>query len=488
MNRHTRSLLALAVTAGVAMSVSPVPSTVPVLTSGSAVVSAASPGAAFVPVTPCRLLDTRQGGGARVAPESTIRLQVTGRCGVSATSRAASVTVTATDASTGGFVTLFAAGSARPNASNVNFRAGPAVANSAVVVARCVRSDRDLRVGTRPCDHRRRRGVRRHGRSGGGRPFHPAGALPLDRHQNGRRGGIRGPRPATPIAGARRCIGPRDQCDADRCVRADVRDRAPRGHGAPQFQHREHRPDRTRADRDDLRSRDAIRGDHSPIASANVIVDIVGWFTGPAATPSTDGLFVATPPTRVWDSRTALDPLHAGGTLERQLTPTSVGPVAAAVVNVTAIDATRPGYLTAYPAGTPQPYVSMLNATWRDPQASMTVVSTTARGASFFASAGMHVLVDVAGYFTGPFAAAIEPVRGEHRADGRRVGPVRGRLGAVRDPLERPDRVVARCEHRPQPRIVPAVDRRVVSWERGLHADDRGHRGGDHNPECSTPW
>ena len=143
-----------------------------------------------------------------------------------------------------------------------------------------------------------------------------------------------------------------------------------------------------------------------------MIVDILGWFTGPAATPSTDGLFVATPPTRVWDSRTTLDPLHAGGTLERQLTPTAVGPVAGAVVNVTAIDAIRPGYLTAYPAGTPQPYVSMLNATWRDPQASMTVVSTTARGASFFASAGMHVLVDVAGYFTGPFATAIEPVRG----------------------------------------------------------------------------
>ena len=45
----------------------------------------------------------------------------------------------------------------------------------------------------------------------------------------------------------------------------------------------------------------------------------------------------------------------------------STQPAAAVLANVTAIDSTAPGYVSAYPAGTPQPYVSMLNVTWREP-------------------------------------------------------------------------------------------------------------------------
>ena len=95
--------------------------------------TAAASGAFLTSVTPCRLLDTRQGAGTPVAAGATIKVQVAGRCGVSAGGRAVSVTVTATDASSPGFVTLTAAGSTRPNVSNVNFRPNSAVANSAVV-------------------------------------------------------------------------------------------------------------------------------------------------------------------------------------------------------------------------------------------------------------------------------------------------------------------------------------------------------------------
>jgi hypothetical protein len=146
-------------------------------------------------------------------------------------------------------------------------------------------------------------------------------------------------------------------------------------------------------------------------APANVIVDVIGWFTGPSSPASTEGLFVVQPPARVWDSRTTADPLHAGGTVERQLVQQ---PAAAVLANVTAIDSTAPGYVSAYPAGTGRPSVSMLNMTWRSPVASMTIASNSTRGVSFFASVGTNVLVDVAGYFTGsPSAPVAQPLSTE---------------------------------------------------------------------------
>ncbi|HEU0042107.1 MAG TPA: hypothetical protein VFQ15_07145, partial [Jiangellaceae bacterium] len=139
-------------------------------------------------------------------------------------------------------------------------------------------------------------------------------------------------------------------------------------------------------------------------APSNVIVDVVGWFTGPSARPGSDGLFVADGPRRMWDSRSTNDPLHAGGTAERSLT---AAPAAAAVINVTAVDATAPGFVSAFPAGMTRPEVSMLNVAWRSPLASMSVVPLSSRGAAFYASVGVHMVVDVAGWFLGaPVATA----------------------------------------------------------------------------------
>ena len=129
-----------------------------------------------------------------------------------------------------------------------------------------------------------------------------------------------------------------------------------------------------------------------------MIVDVVGWFTGPSSSPGSDGLFVADGPRRVWDSRSTNDPLHPGGTAERSLVTV---PAAAAVINVTAVDATAPGYVSAFPAGMARPDVSMLNVAWRSPLAAMSVVSMSSRGVDFYASVGVHMVVDVAGWFLG---------------------------------------------------------------------------------------
>ncbi len=46
--------------------------------------------------------------------------------------------------------------------------------------------------------------------------------------------------------------------------------------------------------------------------STDVLVDVWGWFTGPSAPATDDGLFVPRAPQRVWDSRSSFDPINAG--------------------------------------------------------------------------------------------------------------------------------------------------------------------------------
>ncbi len=102
----------------------------------SALVAAASPGTSsggLVSLSPSRLLDTRTGTGAAKAPvpaNGTVHLQVTGRGGVPASGVSAVVlNVTATAATRSGYVTVYADGTTRPTASNLNYLAGQTVAN-----------------------------------------------------------------------------------------------------------------------------------------------------------------------------------------------------------------------------------------------------------------------------------------------------------------------------------------------------------------------
>lgn len=97
----------------------------------------------FVAITPCRLMDTREGngfGGAFgppiLAPGSTRTVPVrNGACGIPAAARAYSMNVTVVPPGFLGFVTLYPAGQALPNTSTVNSLQGFIVANSAIVPA-----------------------------------------------------------------------------------------------------------------------------------------------------------------------------------------------------------------------------------------------------------------------------------------------------------------------------------------------------------------
>jgi YVTN family beta-propeller protein len=93
-------------------------------------------GSAYVPVGPSRVLDTRYGIGSfgSVDPGGTVRLQVTGRDGVPTSGVTAVVlNVTAVSPTASSYVTVYPDGSARPNASNLNFTAGETIPNLVIV-------------------------------------------------------------------------------------------------------------------------------------------------------------------------------------------------------------------------------------------------------------------------------------------------------------------------------------------------------------------
>jgi hypothetical protein len=95
------------------------------------------PGLDFYKVSPCRVVDTHltpsRLAGPALQPRTVRMFATTGTCGIPSTARAVSVNVTATDASTAGFLTLGASDKALPSTSTINFVAGLARANNAIV-------------------------------------------------------------------------------------------------------------------------------------------------------------------------------------------------------------------------------------------------------------------------------------------------------------------------------------------------------------------
>lgn len=101
--------------------------------------AATTPGSTYFPLTPARLLDTRNGTGAPAAqlgPNSSLDLTVVGVGGVPSTGvNAVMLNVIATDATApASFLTVYPAGTPQPLASNLNFGAGT-IRTNAVKVA-----------------------------------------------------------------------------------------------------------------------------------------------------------------------------------------------------------------------------------------------------------------------------------------------------------------------------------------------------------------
>ncbi len=374
----------------------------------SARVAEAAPGptvpGSFEPVEPCRLLDTRL--DRRMSAGSTVEIDVAGNCGVGNRAVVAAITVTAVNPSGDGFMTAYPAGVARPGTSVVNYRRSEVVANHQFVrlgsngrLSLYTLTSTDAIIDVtgffRPADD----GVARAGR------YVPLTSRRLvDTRDDGR-----------PRAGATVRIDPDVADDAVAvAVNITTADTSGPGHFTA-FAAGESRPNSSvlNADRPgQIRAAAAVvplsaAGFDVYTAGANhVIVDIVGYFTGPSAPASNDGLYVGITPTRLVDTRSSAGSrggprLWDHGAREFSISRVTDG-AAAVAANVTLTETEDAGHVVAYPARTKMPTTSSVNADRAQQTiANFAIVGASTRGIEVHAVEASHLVIDIGGWFLG---------------------------------------------------------------------------------------
>lgn len=373
--------------------------------------STSSPGA-FRPLEPCRLLDTRD-GGVRTGDHTIVLVPTAGRCDIPEGANALALSITATQTAAPGFATVWPGDQPRPATSTVNYAAGETRANGTITG---LAPDGTVAISSSAAAHLvvdvTGAFVATDGATAG--RFVPAAPTRLldTREGVGRLpagGAITVPLPpgvpsdalalAVTIAtsdsvgagfftvhpaGTIRPLSSALNTDGRGQVRATGQLVAVSPEGFTVY---------------------SQRGEH-------LIIDMTGWFTGPSAPWSTDGLFVAGTPTRLADTRTSdgertATPLYPGGTIELDPTVATGGPVAAVAANWTLTRTWRGGFLTVHPARTERPLASMANADRRGQDvAQFGIVPVSGHGVAAFSNAGTHLAVDVTGWFTGTPVAA----------------------------------------------------------------------------------
>ncbi len=141
--------------------------------------------------------------------------------------------------------------------------------------------------------------------------------------------------------------------------------------------------------------------------TTNLLVDVSGFF------PNTDVFSPLTVPGRLLDTRLGgqtVDHQHEGvGRLTanvpytlpvagRATVPAGAGLAPEAVLNITAVQPTTDGYLTAYACGQPIPIASNLNFVAGDIIPNLVVTQLGSGSVCLFSSTGTDLLVDVIGY------------------------------------------------------------------------------------------
>lgn len=373
-------------------------------------VDAAVTTAALVPVGPVRLADTRRDDcGCHRPDAATITVGVTGRPGVPADAVAAALTVTALRTDRPGYATVFPTGAPRPGTSTVNTRTDRVVANTTIVpigaegrISVYLSAPTDVVVDL------------------------TAVFVPASESRAGRYVPDAGRRLVDTRTGARGPIAPGGRLDVALPVDIDVDAtavvvnltsvQAPRA-GWLGARASGARPSGTSALNPDGSGAAVAAATIVPVAAdgfsidvasgGHVVVDLLGWFTGPSAAVSSDGLFVPTPLRRLLDTRERSGRLNRNGTLE----VAGAFPHAAAVVtNVTAVRPDHGGYVTAFPAGRTVPATSTVNpAAWNHTVANFAITQVSDRGTAYRSSGGTDLLVDVSGWFTGSPIEASDP-------------------------------------------------------------------------------
>ena len=150
-------------------------------------------------------------------------------------------------------------------------------------------------------------------------------------------------------------------------------------------------------------------------SGGQLVIDLVGWFTGRPRAASDVGLFVPVAPSRLLDSRDA--PLGALPGHNRTaevpvaglfgLPATGIGAV---VVNATVTQTAAAGFFSLWPARTYRPNASSLNATRVGQTIANHVITPVSTGGfGFYTENGAHLVVDIAGWYTGTEVPTVLP-------------------------------------------------------------------------------
>lgn len=372
------------------------------------------PGGRFVPVTPARLLDTRDASSPLSGGETRV-LRVAGRNGVPTSgATAVVVNVTAIEPTRSGFLTVYPAGAARPTASSLNFVGGQTVPNLVTVG---LGSQGDVGIFNNAGQvHVAVDVVGWYGNGGATdnlfAPLEPARLLDTRDSDGG--GSIPGGTTRTLQVTGRGGV-PSSGVDAVVLNVTAISPTArgfltvsPNGTARPGTSNLNLVPGHVRPNL--VVARVGTGGAVSVYVSSgatHVAADVVGWFGPPVYDGSRfvpAGRYSAVVPGRALDTRETT-PLGPGESRRLRLSGVAGVPASGAgavVLNVTAVGPTSSGFLTVHPAGGTAPVASNLNFTPGEvvPNAVVVGLSDTGEVSIVNSSGTTHVVVDVVGWYT----------------------------------------------------------------------------------------
>jgi hypothetical protein len=167
---------------------------------------------------------------------------------------------------------------------------------------------------------------------------------------------------------------------------------------------------------------------------SDVLVDVLGWFGGGAQPP-----FTGSVPSRLVDTRNAIGgptgvitPAAPKSVPVRGVTVNVNGvaqqvpaDASAVALNVTMVEARAAGFATVWPCGAPMPEASNVNFARGGTAANGVIAPIGADGSvCIFTSADAHVIVDIAGWFTGGVTPAFTGNNPRRLVDTRNnIGP-----------------------------------------------------------------
>ncbi len=431
--------------------------------------------AAFVPIGPIRVTDTRAsecGCDMHIVDEGFVHnIDVGLHAEVPAGATAVALSITVAGSEQAGFLTAYTGGTDRPEVSNLNWRRGELRTNSAIValgiaagavgrIAIFTSTDADVMVDVSgaflPLD--------RHPDPGGGRfiPHSPTRAF--DSRPSPVPAGIatRVPLPAgVPLdavaIAANFTVIPTSAAGflTAGAVGSPLPDVSQATFSHPGFASASSAIVPVSGDGLDL----------MVSTDADVIVDVTGWFTREAdpAHQADDGLLTLVAPDRLFDSRERSELIYDQGTIDVASAP-AFDPdarVGAIVGNVTLVGPAADTYLSVYQAGSHAPETSTVNARAGSDVAAATLIAPSTSGIRLLSQRTTHALVDVFGYFSGTplpdagVAASNPPPPGSSAAMDALVRRLAARSSAVSVTVRRSGDLVY---HRAEGRTVSGAD------------------------------